>query len=1347
MDEPFPAVKEPCRTTAEDSLTVSEEEVFLRAISLHGKDRDRWLEAACAGDPECRERVEALLAAHDETGFMMQMATDSVVQPAGSESREEEEREGARYGAYELVSLIGAGGFGTVWRAREMGSDGKMVALKILKLGMDTREVVSRFNREQQLLARMDHPNIARVYGGGATHGGRLFIAMELVDGVNLSAYCESHRLSLLRRLHLFLQLCEAIKHAHQKGIIHRDLKPSNLLVSFEDGRAVLKVIDFGVAKAVYADPEEHSLHTRMGQVMGTLVYMSPEQAGLVEADVDTRTDIYSMGIILYELLTSMTPMSTLNGSMTSHEEVRRRIRDVTPPLPSQMIRGLAVEKATLIALARMTDAHRLSSVLKGDLDWIVMRCIEKQPSARYESAGELGDDVLSYLCDKPVRARAPSRWLLLRKAVRRNPGVFAASAAAVVCLLAGTAVSLSWAYRSNIAEEEQRRLADEAERRRVEAMHLAYEADMSAASLLLAKGNTGQVRQFLERQVPRDGAPDFRGFEWRYLNQEVRDGHVALLRGHRMGVGAVAFSRDGNLFASGDMGGRVNVWELGKIQLLKTIDDATSRIIGVSFSHDGRYFAAGDETHLRIWTVPDFRLERKLALDKVRPVYSPTGPVLALGVGDARWNGNAGETRLWSWDRDLEGKEMRVLPNAGTRMAFTADGGLLATGAGLNQIYVWDVVSGERRARFNQPTAMDMAIAHDGAWLAATTRVRRNSPSIWSLPGAGPVGPLEGVVEGAYALAASPVANVLAAGSANHRVSLWDMNTFRELESFIGHRQEVQALAFSSDGKRLASGGGDRTARIWKIGARRMKDEVTSMHAALGMGGVRISPDGRLLAAQSADRVLKLFHGRDMSEAMVIGYQRSPLGFSSDGQRLATFNSKGLLEWWDTKDGECLGGRDLKHRPHLEGATALSPDGAILSMGVDGDVHFYDTQSGDCLLSAAKEHQQSIGAVAFSPDGKLHATVALDGTVVLRSVPDGIKRLDFRGHNIGARGLAFSPDSQWLATGGYDHLIKIWDVSSGDQVAELRGHSRPVLFLAFTSDGKTLLSSGDGDQLFLWRTGVWRFLGQHLIPAPVRSMALSNDSSLLGLIALPGVLKVMRAPASSPEQPLPASLLPEFDWDLRELPPVAWPVVEDLPPRGEGVPTACLDLSAHYNAPLDESWTTAAGATLGDLEPGVHRFNGVDWDVRGIMQVYPRKMGFQPPVPAFPDKVTGIKVHQKAASLNFLGAVTWGKDWKTGYEAGRLVIRYEDGVSVEHRLKMGRDVLGWLQNSPPLGEGNFSVRVAWSGPSQRGSSDAEGVRLFHFVWHNPRLNVAIREIDFVATEGCPFITAITAVP
>ncbi|MEP6670433.1 MAG: protein kinase, partial [Chthoniobacter sp.] len=654
----------PPKVPVRPPLSPRAEATFNSALERPPAERAAFVAKACGDETALHAEVRELLAAHEgAAGFMAEGETLSP-EVEREMARLKPEEGGEMIGPYKLREQIGEGGFGTVWVADQEKPVRRRVALKIIKLGMDTKEVIARFEQERQALAMMDHPNIAKVLDAGATQFGRPFFVMELVRGVIITEYCDEQQLSTRHRIELFITVCQAVQHAHQKGIIHRDLKPSNVLVTMNDGKAVPKVIDFGVAKATQGRLTEQTVYTQFQQMIGTPLYMSPEQAEMTSLDIDTRSDIYSLGVLLYELLTGYTPIAKDTLARAGMDEIRRIIREVDPPRPSMRMKTLDGAAMTTAAQRRNTEPAKLPGTLRDDIDWIVMKCLEKDRSRRYDTANGLALDLERHLRNEVVIARPPTAGYLLSKLVRRNQLAFAAGTAIVASLVIGLAASLWQAVRATRAEREQsqlravavqalegekaQRTQAEAERQRAEinsekaratalqSRRNQYAADMFSSTINIEKGSYATARNFLREYFPREGVEELRGFEWRYGWQ--------LCAGQQLktfplggGIEHAAWSPDGRLVATAHRDGAVRLSRADTGEVTATFQDCAGADNSLAFSSDGNGLAAAGhdaatrKSVVRFLDVRDGRSIFTLTqYPAPRVACSPAGPLMA---------------------------------------------------------------------------------------------------------------------------------------------------------------------------------------------------------------------------------------------------------------------------------------------------------------------------------------------------------------------------------------------------------------------------------------------------------------------------------------------------------------------------------------------------------------------------------------------------------------------------------------------------------------------------------------------------------------------------------------------
>ncbi len=1015
-----------------------------------------------------------------------------------------------RIGPYKVVREIGAGGMGVVYEARQEQPIRRRVALKVIKLGMDTRAVVARFEAERQALALMDHPNIAKVFDAGATEQGQPYFAMEYVQGVRFTEYCDQQRLTTAERLALFVQVCQAIQHAHQKGIIHRDIKPSNVLVATPDDKPIPKVIDFGVAKATAERLTEKTLLTQQGQFVGTPEYMSPEQAGLAEQDIDTRADVYSLGVLLYELLVGVLPYGPTYLRSRGVAEIQRIIREEEPPKPSTRLSGRESDAARH-ATQRRAAPHVLRRQLRGELDWITMKALEKDRTRRYDSAADLAADIRRHLNHEPVLVGPPSTAYQIRKFIRRHRGLTASVAAVFLVLAAGITASTIFAFAERRARHETRQQT--------------YVLRIGAAEAALSAHNVTLARQRLS-EASRD-FPEFCNWEWHYLNAacdeslttlgghteqmtsaavgengelvvygafdgSVHVGDLATgakyeLEGHTAEVLSVALSPEGRHLASGSADNTVRVWDLESSEELWTGQEHGGGVSSVAFSPDGARLASGgmDDT-VHLW---DSRTGRHLDEFTVEVednpwgeagyvdglAFSPDGKLLAVAI----WCDTT--VRLWKLDTNEELWRGRGHRGGVSSVAFSPDGQYVAAGSQDAGIYIWTIegdlwrilrghTGGVRSVAFDprsDPNAdiVRLASASDDA----TIRIWDAVADIQLQVMVGHEGPV-------LCARFTPDGRRIVSGSNDGTVHVWDASVASEPGILGRHRDDVLSLAFSPDGTRLVSGAymKDSTICIWDICTREML--VALSERAANVTSVAFSPDGTRVASGSAGGTVHLWDARTGEHLLSLpGHTAhvASVAFSPDGTRMASGSHDKTVRVWNAYTGEEL--LFLGEHADYVRSVVFSPDGMRLaSASKDGTVRLWDAASGN-TVEVLNGHEDEVLTVAFSPDGARLASGSMDMTVRIWNATNGDEPLALRGSAGHVWSVAFSPDGRRLAAGSVDRAVHMWDAYTGEELIRLRGHRGSVACVAFSPDG-TRLASGSGDwTIRLWDTVPYR--------------------------------------------------------------------------------------------------------------------------------------------------------------------------------------------------------------------------------------------------------------------------------
>ncbi|MBN1851792.1 MAG: protein kinase [Pirellulales bacterium] len=1126
--------------------------IFAEALKKTSPEaRSAYLDEACGDNIALRHQVEELLDAYNNAGDFLEVPAGNL--DVTSNMQEDVEKSGTVIGPYKLLQKIGEGGMGVVYMAEQTEPVERRVALKIIKPGMDTRQVIARFEAERQALAMMDHPNISKVFDAGATESGRPYFVMELVKGVPITQYCDEHQLSPRERLELLIPVCQAVQHAHQKGIIHRDIKPSNVMVAEYDDRAVPKIIDFGVAKAIEQRLTAKTMFTQLGQMVGTVDYMSPEQAKLNQLDIDTRSDIYSLGVLLYELLTGETPLDRERLHSAAFDEMLRIIREEEPPKPS--LRLSSSESLPSIAAKRHIEPKKLSTLVRGELDWIVMKALEKDRTRRYETANGFANDINRYLTDEAVMACPPSVAYRLRKFARRNTAtIVTASAIALALILGLVGTSWQWVQATRAREKESvqriaataareeetiaRKEAEAAASREKQAHRQSrcnlYVSDVNLAQWACEQGNLGHAINLLKRHFPQVGQEDLREFAWYYWWRRAHRFEISLDNKKR--CWSVAYAPNGKMYASSS-GSSIHIWDAKTGERKATfhaplIPGLDQEIRAIAFSPDSNTIAAGGLDKLvRLWDVKTRTLKKTLSghEDRVFSVaFSPDGETVASGSDHGTINLWLSTTGLLknTWGAHKSGKIIWSL-------IFSRNGKNLVSGSHDKTAIVWDISENSLKPHLLLKIKCSDAI---------------------------------------HSMAVSPDGQTLATGEYDGDVTFWNLNTGRRTAQVDGrHKGNVTCVTFSPDGKQLFSCGDDSTIFLWDLSTNKMLDSLGGhMHNVYSLA---ISPDGSSLVSGGADGTVKIWDAApQIPEPTVLHNPRNDIRcatFSPNGHLLA-MTGYGALSLWNRKTKnkmfECRGTFD---------SLAFSPHSGFLASGkVYGEIWIWTLPTNN-PPKKLKGHNGSVISLAFSPNGRLLASGTFGDGVILWdvettkqkhkcNVPDfstlafvdektlvtgnwqeNIKFWDVKtGRELKKRSLripnddgycgiwdlAVSPDKKTIAAALHNGTIKTWNIETGKLQSVFHGHSSGVMCVAFSPDGKTLASGGLDFTARLWNLETEQCVSTLHHQSLVHSVAFTPDGNTLISCDETGEARLWRAASKeeirTPSDPLPANVL-----------------------------------------------------------------------------------------------------------------------------------------------------------------------------------------------------------------------------
>jgi eukaryotic-like serine/threonine-protein kinase len=1094
-----------CRPRPAD--TKSARTIFLDALDCATSDeRDRLIESACAGDDLLRQEIRRLLKAHGDLNHFMERPAAGL---AATIDRPASEQIGATIGRYRLLEQLGEGGMGVVYVAEQSDPVRRRVALKIIKPGMDTRQVIARFEAERQALAMMDHPNIAKVYDAGATENGRPYFVMELVRGMPITDYCDQAQLAVSGRLALLTTVCHAVQHAHQKGIIHRDIKPNNVLVTLHDGQPVVKVIDFGVAKAVNQQLTERTIYTAFAEIIGTPLYMSPEQAELSCLDVDTRSDVYSLGVLLYELLTGQTPFDRDTLVKAGLDEIRRMIREDDPPRPSHRISTLKGDAGSKVSQKRGIDHRQLIRALKGELDWIVMKALEKDRNRRYESAGGLAEDLQRYLSHLPIHARPPGFFLRARKWCRRHP-VRAVSLMAITILLHVLLFGSYWHSRQlsvALTVSDELRNAGLARERALRRELLTN--DLTTARQAAITGNLEEVHRLLDRDPPTEDAGGHE-FVWHYL-RALCPQPIRTLIGHESDLLTADISPDDRLIASGDRGGEIKIWDLPAGREIKSLRYGIEEVCSVRFSPDGRHLAtAGQDGTIRLWDVATWA--------EVAKFSQHTQTVCGLAWSpDSKWLASGGrdfQVHVWDVEAETLHKTLELHDDVVRCVAWSPDGSWLASANGNRGMWLFKT-STWARERIVAPLEgesgiLAAAFSHDGKYLAYGGYAREvrvfdlesqtdfaqssSQSNVWSMCFTSQGELITGMTGGAVQL-----------------LDLWpEKRQLHSMRQGIGEAGSIRTALTTHSGEWLVTASEqNRTLKIWDFSRVRGHEIVTVPDTLIGVlaqhellmsmdtssqrlrlrslldGSIKatlpfaagfeppvpcFSQSHNLLAVVGADRRVCLWDVATWTPRQYLEPTEFPvrmLSFSADGDWLAAACDRGVVGAWNIGTGawQQLLQYEWEHWPKV----AFSPSESLLAVAADVDAGISLWRLDNAKRVAEFPAAREIQAIAISPDGTVLAAADLASAVSLWELPSGSPLGVLRGHSGRVGPMAFTPDGSTLASTSDDGTVRLSNVSSRRELFPIAQHERAASWIGFLSDRRLAVIRTPGHELLIF--------------------------------------------------------------------------------------------------------------------------------------------------------------------------------------------------------------------------------------------------------------------------------------